>query len=152
MPRHGFCATAVAGTLGLLLLAACGAVQTNSSTIVGTDQTARQPPPNIAALQAAENGRLQQPAFVEFYSNDCDICRRIQGPMRTLDLKYDDKIKFIYVDIDLPESQPFVREFNVRGIPTFALLSRRGDKRVTMPGWPGEDQITQALDKLTAQP
>ncbi len=152
MSRLGFCVIALAGTLGMLLLAACGPVQTNSSTTVAAEQAARPLSPNIAALQGAEKGRLQLPAFVEFYSNDCDICRRIQGPMRTLDLNYDDKIKFIYVDIDLPESQPFVREFNVRGIPTFVLLSRQGDKPVTLSGWPGDDQVIQALDKLAAQP
>jgi thioredoxin-like negative regulator of GroEL len=151
LSRSELCSVAIAATLGVLMLAGCGTVQASSASTVGTEQTALSASPNIAALQVAEEGRLEQPAFVEFYSDDCDICRRIQGPMRTLDLKYDGKIKFIYVDIDLPESQPSVRRFDVRGLPMFVLLNLRGDAVAAVPGWPGEDAVTASLNQLLAQ-
>jgi thioredoxin-like negative regulator of GroEL len=151
LSRSGFCLVVAAAILNMLMLAACGRAQASSTNAVGTEQTAESASPNLAALQLAEDGRLEQPAFVEFYSDDCDVCRRIQGPMRTLDLKYDGKIKFIYVDFDLPESQPFVQRFNVRGLPMFVLLNHRGDTLANLPGWPGEDAVAASLDQLLAQ-
>lgn len=114
---------------------------------------ANQPPSRrIAALQAAERGELQQPALVEFYSNDCWACRQIQGPMFFLDQRYDGKARFIYFDADSPGSQPVLAKYQVRGIPTIVLLDAHGRVAANIAGWPGEQAIADALDKLAATP
>ncbi|HEX7588593.1 MAG TPA: thioredoxin domain-containing protein [Anaerolineae bacterium] len=110
------------------------------------------PPPsrNVVAMQSAQAGTLGEPALVEFYTTDCMSCRAIRAEMGVLDQRYDGKIKFIYFDADLPESQPFLGQFNVRGVPTLALLNQSGHVVSNMVGWPGDEAIRLALDGLAA--
>ncbi len=127
--------------LALLVLAACAAPRPN----------ALPPSRNIAALQAAEAGALGEPALVEFYTTDCLSCRAIRAEIGALDQRYDGKVKFIYLDADLSESKPYLAKYNVRGVPTFALLDRRGRVAANLPGWRGEPAMTDALSALVAQ-
>jgi thioredoxin-like negative regulator of GroEL len=107
---------------------------------------------NALAMQSAEAGALGEPALVEFYTTECISCRAIRGEVSALDQRYDGQVQFIYLDIDLPESQPFLAKYNVRGVPTIALLDRTGRLVANLPGWPGEQAVTDALDKLIGQP
>jgi thioredoxin-like negative regulator of GroEL len=127
--------------LSLILLAACAAPRPNA------------PPPsrNIAALQAAEIGALGEPALIEFYTTDCMSCRAIRNEIGFLDQRYDGMVKFIYLDADLGESKPYHAKFNVRGVPTIALLDRRGRVESNIVGWHGEQTITDALTALASQ-
>jgi thioredoxin-like negative regulator of GroEL len=106
---------------------------------------------NVAAIESAQAGTLGEPALVEFYTTDCMSCRAIRPEMGILDQRYDGRIKFIYLDADLPESQSFLTQFNVRGVPTLALLNRSGRVVLNMPGWPGETVLTNALDQQLKQ-
>ena len=124
----------------LLTLAACAAPQPDAP-----------PSRNVAALQAAQAGSLGEPALVEFYTTDCMSCRAIRNEIGLLDQRYDGKIKFIYLDADLVESKPYLAKFNVRGVPTIALLDRRGRVALNIVGWPGEQAITDALTALEAR-
>ena len=130
--------------LMLLALAAC------TSPLPQATQNVASLSRNVAAIQSAQAGTLGEPALVEFYTTDCISCRAIRPEMGVLDLRYDGRIKFIYLDADLPESQLFMGQFNVRGVPTLALLNRSGRVVSNMPGWPGDDAMRIALDRLAA--
>ena len=130
--------------LMLLALAAC------TSPVPQSTQNILPLPRNVAAMESAQAGTLGEPALVEFYTTDCMSCRAIRPEMGVLDLRYDGRIKFIYLDADLPESQLFMGQFNVRGVPTLALLNRSGRVVSNMPGWPGDDAMRIALDRLAA--
>jgi thioredoxin-like negative regulator of GroEL len=132
---------ALISVCGVCALAACSSP---------APQAAQNVPPlsrNVVAMQAAQAGMLGEPALVEFYTTDCMSCRAIRAEMGILDQRYDGRIKFIYLDADLSESKSFLGQFNVRGVPTFALLSRSGNVVSNMPGWPGEGMLTNALDQ-----
>jgi thioredoxin-like negative regulator of GroEL len=128
----------------IFALAACGA------PLPQAGQNVPMLSRNVAAMQFAQAGNLGEPALVEFYTTDCASCRAIRAEMGVLDLRYDGRIKFIYLDADLPESQPFMGQFNVRGVPTLALINRGGHVVSNMPGWPGDEAMTLALDGLAA--
>jgi thiol-disulfide isomerase/thioredoxin len=135
-----------AAALALLALAACAA------PLPGVAQSVPPPSRNVVAIESAETGALGEPALVEFYTTDCLSCRAIRAEMGILDQRYDGKIKFIYLDADLAESKPFLARYNVRGVPTLALLNGRGRVVSNMPGWPGEPTLTNALNGLATQP
>ena len=134
--------------LFLIFLALAGC----STPLPQTAQTIPPPSCNVAAMKSAQAGTLGEPALVEFYTTDCMSCRAIRAEMGILDQRYDGKIKFVYLDADLPESQSFLARYNVRGVPTLALLDRRGRVVSNMPGWPGELSLTNALNELATQP
>ncbi len=72
--------------------------------------------------------------------------------MRAFGQKYQDKIKFLHINIDDAQSQPLMHKYNVRGTPTIVLLNRNGTVAANVPGWAGDQAIADALDKLAAQP
>ncbi len=68
--------------------------------------------------------------------------------MRTFEQRYQGKIKFIRVNIDASESQPYLKKYNVLGTPTIVLLDRNGRVVSNTPGWPGDQPMMNALDNL----
>ena len=127
--------------VALFALTACNAPQS-------TQSLSR----NALAMQSAQAGTLDRPALVEFYTADCITCNKIRAEISTLDQRYDGRIEFIYLDIDLAEAQPYLAKYDVRGLPTFELLDRNGHLMSSMSGWPGEQAFISALDKLIGQP
>ncbi len=71
--------------------------------------------------------------------------------MSALEQRYQGKVKFIRINIDAPESRQYIDKYKVLGTPTIALLDRHGKVASDVPGWPGEQQVMQALDSLVAQ-
>ncbi len=128
--------------LALVALAACAS----------NPPTTQPLPRNFALLQEAEAGKLAMPALVEFYSDYCMSCRIIRGEIGVLDRQYDGRVKFIYIDTELPATQPLMAKYNVRGVPAFAFIDRRGSVVSTAFGLSGEQTITHTLNLLTAQP
>ena len=72
--------------------------------------------------------------------------------MRGLQTKYDDKIKFLRINIDDKESQAILKKYNVRGTPTIVLLDRAGRVASNAPGWVGEQPVDDALKTLAGLP
>ena len=72
--------------------------------------------------------------------------------MSALTQQYQGKVKFIHINVDDPAAQPFLKQYNVRGTPTFVLFDRHARVAANVPGFPGEAQVAQALDTLAAQP
>lgn len=103
-------------------------------------------PSNIVAARMAESGALHEPALIEFYSDDCSICRRVQGPVAELDQRHGSQAKFVYIDTDVPSAQSLMAQYHVRGLPTFVLLDGRGKEVLNVAGWPGEQVLDTALD------
>lgn len=72
--------------------------------------------------------------------------------MSALSQRYSAKVQVLHVNVDDPAAQPFLKKYNVRGTPTIVLLDRHGRIAANVPGWPGEQQVTQALDALVERP
>jgi thioredoxin-related protein len=70
----------------------------------------------------------------------------------TLAPRYQGKARVIHVNVDDPAASPFLKKYNVRGTPTIVLIDRRGHVAANVPGWPGDQQVAQALDNLVAAP
>jgi thioredoxin-like negative regulator of GroEL len=65
---------------------------------------------------------------------------------------YQGKAKVIHLNVDDPAAQPYLVKYDVRGTPTIVLLDRHGHVASNVAGWPGEQQVGQALDTLVAAP
>lgn len=145
----------------LLLLAACSGTPTAAPislapgqfTLFGVNPKSPNPgPSDVAGLQAAQAGTLGQPAFVEFYSDMCLICASIKGTVSDLEQQFKGKVDFIRINVDAPDSQASLKQFNVRGTPTIVLLDRRGGVAANVPGWSGDQAVEAALTQLAAEP
>lgn len=61
------------------------------------------------------------------------------------------KAKVIHMNVDAEAVKPYLAKYNVRGTPTIILFDRHGSVAANVPGWPGDNQVSQALEKLVAQ-
>jgi thioredoxin-related protein len=62
------------------------------------------------------------------------------------------KLKVIPINIDAPESQPYLGKYNVRGTPTIVLLDRHGHVASNVPGWSGDQAVADGVNILVSQP
>jgi thioredoxin-related protein len=69
----------------------------------------------------------------------------------TLTQRYQGKVRVIHINVDDPAATPFLKKYNVRGTPTIVLIDRHGQITANVPGWPGDQEVAQALDSLVGE-
>lgn len=66
-----------------------------------------------------------QPTVIDFYATWCGPCKELAPIMEQAEKKYDGKINFNKVDVDLqPE---MAQKYNVQSIPTLVFLDANGE-------------------------
>jgi len=93
--------------------------------------------------QSAVNAAIDLPApdgkplFIMFFSQDCSICAQMEPDIARLEKKYGEKINFVYIDAENPESARVTASFNITGVPSFFWLT--ADRKLfdsKAGGWP----------------
>lgn len=100
-------------------------------------------------VRAAESGKLGKPTIIDFYSWECHSCRDTQGPMIELENQFGNHVQFIYIDTEREENQELVKQYRVRGKPTFVLLDANGQIIENIAGWLGQEVLTEKLKALS---
>lgn len=72
--------------------------------------------------------------------------------MSDLEQRNQGKLKVIRINVDAPDTQSFLKKYNVRGTPTIVLLNRHGQVAANVPGWPGNQAVDAVVGQLIAQP
>ena len=107
---------------------------------------------DLVGIQAAEGGTLNKPALVWFHADWCTICQSIKPTVNTLEKQYNGKVRIVRLNVDSPQASGYVQKYRVRGTPTFVFFDRHGKVAASTAGWLGEQQVTQAFDRLIGQP
>jgi len=128
------------------------ALNDNTTNAIGSQVSANPSETDIVGIQAAEGGTLNEPALVWFHADWCTICQTIKPTVRALEKQYDGKVKIVRLNVDAPEARAYVQKYRVRGTPTFVFFDRHGKVTTSTSGWPGEQQVAQAFDRLIGQP
>ena len=63
-----------------------------------------------------------KPIFLEFYADWCTTCQSMAITVNKLHQKYNDQIDFVMINIDDPQWQEQIKEYQVTGIPQFNIL------------------------------
>ena len=61
---------------------------------------------------------------------------------------YENDINFVFLNVDNPKWENYIRKFNVNGIPQVNLLSNNGNLDATFIGKQEEDIIKESLENL----
>lgn len=72
--------------------------------------------------------------LVEFFAFWCPTCQSVAPVVHSLEVTYKDKIKFVYLDIDDPDTEEFKKALGFRYQPHFILLDSQG---VILQQWVG---------------
>ena len=89
-----------------------------------------------------------KPTFLEFYAEWCEVCKEMAPKVADIKEEYEKDINFVFLNVDNPKWEKYVRNFNVNGIPQLNLLDKDSNLEVTFIGKQQEKNIKESLDNL----
>ena len=89
-----------------------------------------------------------KPTFLEFYAEWCEVCKEMAPNIASLKDEYEKDINFVFLNVDNPKWEKYIRKFDVNGIPQVNLFDEYADKKVTLIGKQQEKTIKESLDNL----
>jgi thiol-disulfide isomerase/thioredoxin len=89
-----------------------------------------------------------QPTLIEFYADWCTTCQALAPTLATLHGEYGDRINFVMLNIDDPQWNPQIKQFQVSGVPHLALIGSENDLADTFIGKVPKSLLSQSLDTL----
>ena len=90
----------------------------------------------------------EKPTFLEFYADWCEVCRQMAPKVDSLKNEYEKDINFVFLNVDNPKWEKYIKNFNVNGIPQVNLFDEYADLQVTFIGKQQEKTIKESLDNL----
>ena len=92
-----------------------------------------------------------KPTFLEFYAEWCEVCKEMAPKVSTLKDEYEKDINFVFLNVDNPKWDKYIRKFNVNGIPQVNIFDRKGNLISTFIGKQEETKIKESLDYLEGE-
>ena len=94
---------------------------------------------------AFTNGK---PTYLEFYAEWCEICKEMAPEVTELKKEFDDKINFVFLNVDNPKWDKFIKQFKVNGIPQINIIDSNSNLLTTLTGFQEETTLEQSLNYL----
>ena len=89
-----------------------------------------------------------KPTFLEFYAEWCEVCKEMAPKISDIKGEYEKDINFVFLNVDNPKWEKYIRKFNVNGIPQVNLFDEDANLKVTFIGKQQEETIKESLDSL----
>ena len=89
-----------------------------------------------------------RPTFLEFYAEWCEVCKETAPKVSVIKDEYEQDINFVFLNVDNPKWENYLRKFNVNGIPQINLFDEDGNLSNTFIGKTEEKTIRLSLDNL----
>ncbi len=89
-----------------------------------------------------------KPTFLEFYAEWCEVCKEMAPKVNLLKDEYEKDINFVFLNVDNPKWENYIRKFEVNGIPQVNLFDKTGNLKSTFIGKQEEKTIKEALSNL----
>ena len=90
----------------------------------------------------------KKPTFLEFYAEWCEVCKEMAPKVADLKKEYEREINFVFLNVDNPKWEKYIRKFNVNGIPQLNLFDENANLEITFIGKQEEKTIEESLDNL----
>ena len=89
-----------------------------------------------------------KPTFLEFYAEWCEVCKEMAPKIAEIKDEYETDINFVFLNVDNPKWEKYIRNLNVNGIPQVNLFNRNANLEATFIGKQEEKVIKESLDNL----
>ena len=89
-----------------------------------------------------------KPTFLEFYAEWCEVCKEMAPKVADIKEKYEKDINFVFLNVDNPKWEKYIRNLNVNGIPQVNLFDEDANLEFTFIGKQQEKTIKESLDNL----
>ena len=84
------------------------------------------------------------------YTSDAadDLTRVDLGGRRIIKKKYEKDINFVFLNVDNPKWEKYIRNFNVNGIPQVNIFDKNANLALTFIGKQEEETLKESLDNI----
>ena len=89
-----------------------------------------------------------KPTFLEFYADWCEVCKEMAPKVDDIKKNYEKEINFVFLNVDNPKWEKYIRNFNVNGIPQINIFDNDSNLKLTFIGKQKEETIKESLDNL----
>lgn len=89
-----------------------------------------------------------KPTVIDFSAKWCQPCKQLDGVIGKLKTDYGDKVAFMRVDVDDPNSQALLDQYEVSPIPTIVYLNTEGEVVNYSVGYSGENSVKDGISKI----
>ena len=89
-----------------------------------------------------------KPTFLEFYADWCEVCKEMAPKVDDIKNKYEKDINFVFLNVDNPKWEKYIRNFNVNGIPQVNIFDKDANLEISFIGKQKEETIKESLDNL----
>ena len=89
-----------------------------------------------------------KPTFLEFYAEWCEVCKEMAPKVANIKNEYEKDINFVFLNVDNPKWEKYIRNFNVNGIPQVNLFDENANLEITFIGKQQEKTIKDSLENL----
>ena len=89
-----------------------------------------------------------KPVFLEFYAEWCEVCKKMSPNVSKLRKLYEKDINFVFINVDNPKWEKYIKKMNVNGIPQINLFDKELNLETTFIGLQDERDIEQSLKNL----
>ena len=89
-----------------------------------------------------------KPIFLEFYAEWCEVCKKMSPSVSELRKLYEKDINFVFINVDNPKWEKYIKKMNVNGIPQINLFDKELNLETTFIGLQDERDIEQSLKNL----
>jgi len=94
---------------------------------------------------AFTNGK---PTYLEFYAEWCEICKEMAPEVTQLKKDFDSEINFVFLNVDNPKWDKYIKQFKVNGIPQINIIDSNSNLKATFTGLQEENTLKDSLNYL----
>ena len=92
-----------------------------------------------------------KPIFLEFYAEWCEVCKKMSQSVNELRKEYGEDINFVFLNVDNPKWEKYIKKMNVNGIPQINLYGKELNLERTFIGLQDESNIKESLKSLVSR-
>ena len=94
---------------------------------------------------AFTNGK---PTYLEFYAEWCEICKEMAPEVTQLKKDFDNEINFVFLNVDNPKWDKYIKQFKVNGIPQINIIDSNSNLKATFIGLQEEKTLEDYINDL----
>jgi len=92
-----------------------------------------------------------KPTVIDFYASWCQPCKQTNTALDKLKESYGDRVSFMRVDVDDPNNERIIDQYEVSPIPTLVFLNTEGEVVSFTIGFSGEKGIDDGIKKILSK-
>lgn len=91
---------------------------------------------------------VAKPTIIDFYASWCHPCKQLNTVLEKVKQEYGEQISFMRVDVDDPNNERLIDQYEVSPIPTLVFLNPEGEVVTFTIGYSGEAGVTEGIKKI----